>query len=119
VYASGNLKSMLNPYMPMTPEADRKAQEMVQKMGERFKAEVQATRGTKLQSGVDYTTGEVWDGVQAREIGLIDEIGTLDTVASSWDRAVHDFGPRAPGAGWLSGMATAFEWLARFQNGLH
>ena len=119
VYASGNLKSMLNPYMPMTPEADRKAQEMVQKMGERFKAEVQAARGTKLQSGVDYTTGEVWDGVQAREIGLIDEIGTLDTVASSWNRAVHDFGPRAPGAGWLSGMATAFEWLARFQNGLH
>ena len=118
VYASGNLKSMLNPYMPMTPEADRKAQEMVQKMGERFKAEVQAARGKKLQSNVDYTTGEVWDGVQAMEIGLIDEIGTLDTVIDGWKSPAHDFGPRSPGAGWLSGMATAFEWMSRIQEGM-
>jgi len=116
VYASGSLKSMLNPYMPMTAEADRKAQEMVQKMGERFKAEVQVARGEKLHPNVDYTTGEVWDGVQAKEIGLIDEIGTLDSVVATWDRPTHDFGPSARGGGWLSGMASAFDFLATMQN---
>ena len=113
VYASGSLKSMLNPYLPMTPEADRKAQEMVQKMGERFKAEVHAARGKKLLSNVDYTSGEVWDGQQAKEIGLIDEIGTLDTVAATWNVPIHDFGPTSPGAGWLRGMASAIEWASR------
>jgi protease-4 len=113
VYASGNLKSMLNPYMPMSPEADRKAQEMVQKMGQRFKAEVQAARGKKLLSNVDYTTGEVWDGAQAKEIGLIDEVATLDTVIDKLGNPAHDFGPQAPGVGWLRGMATVAEWATR------
>lgn len=105
VYASGNLKSMLNPFAPMTPEADRKAQEMVAKMGQRFKAEVEAARGKKIVAGVDYATGEVWDGMQAQQIGLVDEIGTLDTVAMQWGSKVHDMGPRAAGAGWLTGSA--------------
>ena len=114
VYASGSMKSMLNPFVPMTPEADRKAQQMVQKMGERFKGEVQAARGKKLKEGMDYyTTGEVWDGIEAKEIGLTDEIGTLDTVVAGFGAPMHDFGPRAAGAGWLRGMATAMEWLSR------
>lgn len=116
VYASGNLKSMLNPYMPMTPEADRKAQEMVSKMGERFKAEVHAARGKKLRAGVDYTTGEVWDGIEAKEIGLIDEIGTLDTVVMKWDAKVHDMGPRSPGDGWLRGMSSVLQWASKLGN---
>jgi protease-4 len=62
-YASDNLRSMLS-YMPITPEADGKAQ----KMGERFKAEVQTARGSELQSNVGCSTGEVWDGVQARKL---------------------------------------------------
>lgn len=115
IYASGNLKAMLNPFAPMTPEADRKAQEMVSKMGERFKSELQAARGKKIVKGVDYATGEVWDGAEARRIGLVDEIGTLDTVAMQWDSKVHDMGPRAPGAGWLSGMASLFQILDRIQ----
>lgn len=113
VYASGKLKSMLNPYLPMTPEAERKAQEMVQLMGQRFKQEVQAARGKKIKGDVDYTTGEVWDGAQAKEIGLIDEIGTLDTVTDGWGVPAHDFGPKGRASGWLNGMAKAIDWLSR------
>lgn len=115
VYASGNLKSMLNPFTPMTPEADQKAQEMVTKMGQRFKAEVEAARGKKIVKGVDYATGEVWDGAEAKQIGLVDEIGTLDTVAMQWDSKVHDMGPQAHGAGWLSGMASLLQVMDRLQ----
>jgi protease-4 len=118
VYASGALKSMLNPYIPMSPEADKKAQEMVELMGASFKADVVATRGKKLLNNFDYTTGEVWEGAQAKQIGLVDEIGTLDSVTAAWDRPVYDFGPKAPSMGWLSGMASAFQWLDRGLDGL-
>lgn len=114
VYASGHLKSMLNPFIPMTPEAERKAQELVQKMGERFKAEVVAARGKKLSGNVDYATGEAWDGVQAKELGLVDEVSTLDAVTASLGHPVHDFGPQAAiGASWLNGMTSVFESAAR------
>lgn len=118
VYASGNMKSMLNPFIPMSPEADRKAQEMVQKMGERFEDEVKVARGKKLKSGVDYASGEVWDGIEAKEIGLIDELGTLDTVTAGWDAPARDFGPRSPGEGWLRGMATLIAVMDKIQGGL-
>lgn len=111
VYASGKLKSMLNPYIPMTAEADAKAQTMVDKMGERFRAELTNTRGKKLVAGMDYATGEVWDGIDAKRIGLIDELGTLDSVVKSFGAKGVDYGPRRPGTGWLHGM-TSFLGLA-------
>jgi protease-4 len=82
-------------------------------MGERFKAEVVAARGKKLNGNVDYATGEAWDGVQAKEIGLVDEVSTLDAVTASLGHPVHDFGPQAVGAGWLNGMTSVFESAAR------
>lgn len=118
VYASGNLKAMMNPFAPMTPEADRKAQEMVTKMGQRFKAELEVARGKKIKPGMDYATGEVWDGAEAKQLGLVDEIGTLDTVAMQWDVKVHDMGPTAPGAGWLSGLTSFLQVVDRVQSAL-
>ena len=83
VYASGELKSMLNPFLPTTPEAERKAKDLVRGMGDSFKNEVVRARGMRLLKDVDYATGEVWTGAQAVEIGLVDEIGTLDEVISN------------------------------------
>lgn len=94
VYASGDLKSMLNPFIPTTPAAEKKAMELVQDMGESFRAEVARARGDKLKKGVDYATGEVWSGAQAVEIGLVDSIGTLDEVASrEYGLRAHVMGP--------------------------
>lgn len=94
VYASGDLKAMLNPFIPTTPAAERKAQELVRGMGESFRQEVARARGDKLKKGVDYATGEVWSGVQAVEIGLVDAIGTLDEVAGrEWGLRTHVLGP--------------------------
>ena len=33
VYASGKLKAFLNPFTPVSPEVDRKAQQLVDQMG--------------------------------------------------------------------------------------
>lgn len=95
VYASGELKTMLNPFAPLAPGAERAARALVNDMGQRFKAEVARQRGSKLAKDLDYATGEVWTGPVARDIGLVDEIGTLDAVAQTVLKArTFEFGPR-------------------------
>jgi protease-4 len=79
-FASGELKSMLNPFTPPSKEGDAKAQELVDGLGGMFAEDLFSARAAKLKRGVDYATGEVWNGVVARDIGLVDEIGTVETV---------------------------------------
>lgn len=96
VYASGNLKAMLNPFAPNTPEADAKARALVSGLGGAFVAEVHRMRGSRLKRGVDFGTGEVWGGYEAKELGLVDSVNTLEeVVAAKWPGLrVHSFGPR-------------------------
>jgi protease-4 len=77
VFSSGKLKSMLNPYSKMTPEAETKAQEIVDRMAETFVQEVKTARKGKIKEG-NWFSGEVWPGNEAKDIGLIDEVGTLE-----------------------------------------
>jgi protease-4 len=76
VYASGELKVALDPFLRNTPKADLWAQGMVNQVGGMFTEELMARRGDKLKQGVKFDTGEVWTGIQAKEVGLIDTIGT-------------------------------------------
>lgn len=103
VYASGKLKSFLNPFTPVTPDADAKAQQLVDQLGRYFLDEVKARRGPHLKAGIDVATGEVWAGREAKEIGLVDAVGTLDDyVATAWGIRAYDFGPSAQGLQLLS-----------------
>jgi len=103
VYASGKLKAFLNPFKPVTREVDAKAQQMVNQMAQVFLTELRATRGKALVEGVDYGTGEIWGGFEAKELGLVDAIGTLDEVVSTmWGLKTYDFGPVPEGMGVLS-----------------
>lgn len=95
VYASGQLKSMLNPFSAPTDAAKRKAQELVNKAGAMFVDEVKAKRGTKLLQGLEYGTGEIWDGDQALKLGLIDELGTIEMIAEKHNAQIQEFGPGA------------------------
>jgi len=108
VYASGKMKSFLNPFTPVSPEMDAKAQKLVGQMGQTFVNELKAARGAALKPGVDYGSGEVWGGLEAKEIGLIDAIGTLDEVAQqSWGLKTYDFGPHQAGFGAFSAQTDA------------
>ena len=94
VYASGPLKSFLNPFTPISTDVDAKAKALVDQIGAIFVAELHATRGSKLKAGVDYGTGEPWGATEAKELGLIDVIGTIDSVvAAAGGINVHNFGP--------------------------
>ena len=51
-------------------------------------------RSATLKVSVDYGTGEIWGGQEAKDIGLVDEISTLDeVVATNWGLKSYDFGP--------------------------
>lgn len=78
----------------MTKESGAKAQQMVDQMAVVFANQFKATRGSKLKTDFNYITGEAWSGSDALEIGLIDEIGTLESVVyREWNVPTHDFGP--------------------------
>jgi protease-4 len=94
VYASGIHKNMLNPFAAMSKESEAKTQQMVDQMAVVFEAKFKAKRGGKLTEGFNYTTGEIWGGEEALSIGLIDEIGTIESVVyREWKVPKHDFGP--------------------------
>lgn len=98
VYASGRLKAFLNPFTPVTPEADVKAQALVDEIGGRFVAEVRMLRAGRLAATADIGTGEVWSGPKALEIGLVDKLGTVDEyVRDRWNLQTYDYGPRRTG----------------------
>lgn len=93
VFASGELKAMLNPFVAPTVGAERKAQELVNKAGALFNAQLQERRKDKLVAGVNYGSGEIWDGDQAVKIGLVDELGTLEKIALDHDAVIREYGP--------------------------
>ena len=98
VYASGRLKAFLNPFTPVSPEVDMKAQKLVDQLGTFFLEEVKARRGTRLKQGIDVATGEVWPGPEAKDLGLVDSVGTLDEyVSATWGIRTYDFGPSPQG----------------------
>ena len=99
VYASGKLKAFLNPFTPVTPEVDAKAQYLVDHVGKVFLEDVKARRGKLLKPGVDFGTGEVWSGLEAKDLGLVDAVGTLEDYVSTNYSGVktYDFGPSADG----------------------
>jgi len=112
VYASGELKAMLNPFIPPTQAAEEKAQSIVDLMGHRFADELHSRRGKLLQADVKYDTGEIWDGEGAKALGLIDELGTIESIASQYVGAqVYEFGPRNANSGVFSFSASIGAWM--------
>ena len=102
-YASGRLKAFLNPFAPLTPEMDEKAQSLVSKMGSVFVADVTQQRGDKLAKGFDLGTGEIWSGQEAKDLGLVDQIATLDSyIQARWGLKKYELGPTSGAAAMFS-----------------
>ena len=93
VFASGNLKSMLNPFVEATPEARQKATDLVTLAGGLFVEELREHRGERLKSNFKYDTGEVWGGTEALKIGLVDQVATIEEVALDLGAEIKEFGP--------------------------
>jgi signal peptide peptidase SppA, 67K type len=68
---------------PLTPMLERSIQLSIEHGYQRFLSLVAEARQMDVQAVDDIAQGQVWSGMRAREIGLVDEIGDLDQALSS------------------------------------
>jgi protease-4 len=70
---------MFSSFREATPEEHEKEQALMDEVYGRFVEMVAEARGIPLERARELATGEVFTARQAKEHGLIDELGDLDT----------------------------------------
>ena len=78
---AGENKGFLDPFSPQTETQRAYAQTMLNQIHQQFIAVVKAGRGDRLKTTADTFSGLFWTGQQAVEMGLADQMGSLDYVA--------------------------------------
>jgi protease-4 len=94
-YTAGENKDFLDPFAPENPKHKEHAQRMLGEIHEQFVKVVKAGRGARLKDTPDIFSGLIWTGEKSVELGLADELGSLDSVARDVIKAerVVDFSP--------------------------
>lgn len=78
---AGENKGFLDPYSPQTETQRVFAQAMLNQIHQQFIAVVKEGRGERLKETPETFSGLFWNGQQAIELGLADQLGSLDFVA--------------------------------------
>lgn len=78
---AGENKGMLDPFSPLDSRARRHAQKMLDEIHAQFIEAVKQGRGAALKPDREIFSGLFWSGTRARELGLVDEYGSADSVA--------------------------------------
>ncbi len=74
----GKFSDLYDPFVDLSDEsAERLRTSMLETYNE-FKSRVQKNRGISADKIEEYAQGKVWLGDEAKEIGLVDQIGSLD-----------------------------------------
>jgi protease-4 len=78
---AGDLKDAGTPFREMTPEERAYLNEVVKSIHEQFIKDIAAGRNMDLEKARKLADGRIYTGLQAKELGLIDNIGNFyDTV---------------------------------------
>ncbi|WP_148716614.1 S49 family peptidase [Chitinolyticbacter meiyuanensis] len=93
---AGENKGFLDPFSPMNEAQRAKAQEMLGEIHQQFINVVKTGRGKRLANDPDLFSGLVWSGERSVKLGLIDGLGSVDSVARDVIKAedVVDFTPQ-------------------------
>jgi len=78
---AGENKGFMDPFSPQTEAQRKHAQAMLNQIHQQFIAVVKAGRGERLKEAPEMFSGLFWTGQQAVDMGLADELGSLDGVA--------------------------------------
>ena len=78
---AGSNKGFLDPFSPLKPEQRQKAQAILNEIHQQFIDAVRAGRGDRLAQNSELFSGMVWSGAMARKLGLVDDLGSVDSVA--------------------------------------
>ncbi|MBW0103308.1 S49 family peptidase [Pseudonocardia sp. KRD-291] len=82
LHTAGRSKARLDPFLPEKPEDVTWLRGLQDQLHEQFTAWVRERRGERLAAETELFDGEVWTGVRALELGLIDGLGTPREVLS-------------------------------------
>ena len=78
---AGENKGFLDPFSPQTEKQRAYAQTMLDQIHQQFITVVKAGRGKRLKETPEMFSGLFWTGQQAIELGLADNLGSLEYVA--------------------------------------
>ncbi len=83
IYTSGKSKSMLDPFRPEKEEDVQYLKALQSDIHQTFIDQVKTRRGSRLDAPDDELfSGQFWTGIKARELGLVDGLGTVHDVLS-------------------------------------
>jgi len=77
---AGDNKALMDPFLPVVPEQVDHLQTMLDNIHVQFIDAVRNGRGDRLIDDERVFSGLVWSGEQSLAIGLVDELGDIDTV---------------------------------------
>ncbi|MBN2421803.1 signal peptide peptidase SppA [Candidatus Woesearchaeota archaeon] len=78
-FVAGDYKDLGSPYKDMSEEEQELYQRILNKLHEFFIKEVSENRGLSLEQTRELANGMIYLGVEAKELGLIDELGNRET----------------------------------------
>lgn len=78
---AGENKGFLDPFSPQAEGHKAHAQILLNDIHKQFIDVVKTGRGKRLKETPDMFSGYMWTGVQSIELGLADDLGTVDSVA--------------------------------------
>lgn len=78
---AGENKGFLDPFSAQNPKQKEYAQQMLNEIHQQFIDVVRRGRGQRLKEMPDTFSGLFWTGSKAIEMGLVDDYGTVDSVA--------------------------------------
>jgi protease-4 len=93
IFKGGKYKDMYWGFRELTPEEVEIMQQMVDEYYEQFIGVVAEGRGLSKEDVRNLATGQLYSGTKAKELGLVDELGDLDTAI---DLAAELVGIEAP-----------------------
>lgn len=95
VITAGENKSFLDPFQPLEEKDVQHIRGMLADVHQQFISAVRAGRGDRLKDTPEIFSGLVWTGQRAIELGLADDIGSVDFVAREVIKAkeIVDFTP--------------------------
>ena len=112
---AGENKGFMDPFSPVSPVQQEHAKKMLAEIHQQFMDVVKQGRGSRLKESPDTFSGLIWTGQKSIELGLADDMGTMESVARDVIKAegIVDFTTREGFAERLAkrfgaGMASSF-----------
>lgn len=98
IYTAGDHKVRLDPFRPEKEDDVQWLKGLQAELHEQFTEWVRTRRGSKLAESEDLFSGEIWTGVGAKKLGLVDQLGNMrDLVLKKFpDAHLVSVEPRKP-----------------------